>query len=187
MLFASCVPKEYACNYTEKIYVENNTDREIIYEITFNPTWSLRFSTNDDSLLYYNGDTNIWDSPYYDIEAPYVIRTFGIVAVAQNGMQFFISINGDQKNWGEYDKCNSWNHFDASYRQHIIYNMNDTCSYEIDDIPYNCNLFTRPYPQENGVLTQVNSFCLVITDSILDLMQKDTSMLTKFADYYSQE
>ena len=180
ILFVSCDPKIFDCNYTEMIYVENKTDTDVIYEITFVPIWGVDVSANDDSLLYYY--------VVFDDGQNYPDTVIGINAAAQNGMQYFLSVNdGTRDNWGSFDRCNSWNHFDHEYRQHIVYNLKDTSSYIIEDPPYNSDFFTRPYPQENGDLSQINSFCLIISDSLLGLMDKDTSMLTTFADYYSQQ
>ncbi|MDR0769107.1 MAG: hypothetical protein LBE71_04305 [Dysgonamonadaceae bacterium] len=74
-----------------------------------------------------------------------------------------------------------------------LYNLTDTCSFfhqgpwvigDWRDTLYQENIF-RSY--DGNFLNEKNSETLVVTDTLFSIMQKDSTMLEKFGEYYNKK
>lgn len=183
-------PKVYDCNYTEMVYVENTTSQDLIYGVKVALTYGY-----PPQVFPYSNENNA----LYDFEDEYVVgsitctqRNMGIAIEAHSDVKHFFNITkNDEISWGTYpyyDRpyyCLDRTHIENIYREQKVYNLRDTSSYAIKKCPYDSEFFIQPEPPINGHMTMGRSLCLVITDSLVGLMQKDYTMLERFADYYA--
>ena len=116
-----------------------------------------------------------------------ICNVFKVYTDAHIGYATAISMNLSH---GRYDSIISvvLDHSDVVITPHrhayddiIIYNFEDTTSYMLQGAPYHSEWMTFEWVDDGNSVNQIE---LIITDSLMSLLEKDYSMIEKYSDYY---
>jgi hypothetical protein len=164
LLFVACdLFKSINKRFTDYHYMINPSGKRIVHELTFGVPREYRDST----LRYYSDGSNDQEK----LELEWVVSY--VVGLTKEHTQAVIGY---------------WSPF-------YLYNISDTTSLYWDNWePYDSLKFCPFYWGNDGNLAcddrecnRISNHYVMISDSLLSLMQKDYSMLEKFSEYYEQK
>lgn len=187
ILFASC-SKECQCFVTTDYYIANNTDKELLYECDYDP-WSMYTICQGIVIdYYYSGDSTFCNGihVYHENKRNRVCNKMWIPLPPESeGYKYFTDQYDPVIDFLTKKPLCSEQKMREAYRR-VLYNIADTTSIELPVIIANDANLNITAEYRDGSDSVHWTYLFTVTDSLLSLMRKDTSMLRLFPEYYAK-